>query len=265
MNTGTVARDTFLPLVVERWDAIVDRLAVDDVENLRSLLAGGTEPGERVARVRALLFRGLPPDVPLWQELFGTTIGIRMATSAAAVRPDPDDLQRLGDLARGAPGSPAPSATAADPTPSPVAVTRGQVTGPFPVPDWCGVPDWRGVPDWCGVPDWRGLHAQVRAWLAQVASRPDLPASVAAADPAALIRLPYAPDDVRVPIFQVEDDGRVRAEVATINRLLAAERDPWGAACWWLHPHPWLGARPADLLGTGDPRLRTAARSLRED
>jgi hypothetical protein len=253
MDMGTVARDTFLPFVVERWGPLVDRLAVDDAERLRSLLAGGTDPRERVARVRALLFRGLPPDTPLWHELFGTTIGIRMATSAAAPRPDPDDLRRLGDLARDVPGSPAPSATADVATPSPVAASGGQVTGSLPVPDWCGVPDWRG------------LHAQVRAWLAQVASRPDLPESVTATDPAALIRLPYAPDDVRVPLFQVEDGGRVRAEVAAINRLLAAERDPWGAACWWLHLHPWLRARPVDLLGTGDPRLLTAARSLRED
>ncbi|MGN5376548.1 hypothetical protein ACQ4WX_00180 [Streptomyces lasalocidi] len=35
----------------------------------------------------------------------------------------------------------------------------------------------------------------------------------------------------------------------TVNRLLLAQEDPWGAADWWLSGNLWLGGRPAALLG----------------
>jgi hypothetical protein len=50
-----------------------------------------------------------------------------------------------------------------------------------------------------------------------------------------------------------------------VNALLGADRDPWGAADWWLSANAWLGTRPAGLLGTGrDRQLVDTARFLME-
>jgi hypothetical protein len=51
-----------------------------------------------------------------------------------------------------------------------------------------------------------------------------------------------------VPDFQLPSDDAGCA--VTVNSLLQASRDPWGAASWWTTPNAWLGARPLDLLGT---------------
>lgn len=54
------------------------------------------------------------------------------------------------------------------------------------------------------------------------------------------------------PEFQF-DPGRsdVYAVVRAVNELLDAAGDPWGVASWWFSSHAGLGARPADLVGTG--------------
>ena len=60
--------------------------------------------------------------------------------------------------------------------------------------------------------------------------------------------------------------GRPRDIVVRINRILLADRDPWGAADWWLGGNSWLGGAPAALLGrVPDDRLADAALALVEE
>ncbi|MFE6401802.1 hypothetical protein [Streptomyces alboflavus] len=81
-----------------------------------------------------------------------------------------------------------------------------------------------------------------------------------------LIRLPGAGGRPRLPRFQFTAAGAARPVVIEVNTHLAADRDPWGAADWWLSENAWLGARPARLLGTDrDRRLADTARLLMEE
>jgi hypothetical protein len=87
-----------------------------------------------------------------------------------------------------------------------------------------------------------------------------------------LIRLRGTGGRIRLPKFQFEPEpsqtaGCVpRPLVLEVNAVLAADRDPWGAADWWLSPNAWLGGEsPAALLGTGHrARVLDAARFLAE-
>ncbi|MFJ8106729.1 hypothetical protein [Streptomyces sp. NPDC096132] len=71
----------------------------------------------------------------------------------------------------------------------------------------------------------------------------------------------------RSPEFQFDPDtGRPLDIVVRINRILLADRDPWGAADWWLGGNSWLGGAPATLLGrVPDDRLADAALALVEE
>ncbi|MFI6011742.1 hypothetical protein ACIBAG_23490 [Streptomyces sp. NPDC051243] len=81
-----------------------------------------------------------------------------------------------------------------------------------------------------------------------------------------LIRLRGTGGQVRLPRFQFSEDTLPWPVVLEVNGLLAADRDPWGAADWWLSANAWLGTSPARLLGTGrDHRLADTARFLMED
>ncbi|MFJ9210961.1 hypothetical protein [Streptomyces sp. NPDC102264] len=55
----------------------------------------------------------------------------------------------------------------------------------------------------------------------------------------------------RIPSFQFGDAATPWPVVVTVNGLLDAARDPWGAADWWLSPNGYLGVAPAELLGGG--------------
>lgn len=72
-----------------------------------------------------------------------------------------------------------------------------------------------------------------------------------------LIRLRGAGGVLRLPRFQFSECSLPWMAVLEVNRLLEADRDPWGAADWWLSPNAWLGATPAELLG--GPRERQLA------
>lgn len=79
-----------------------------------------------------------------------------------------------------------------------------------------------------------------------------------------LIRLP-AHSGTKFPAFQFDDLGRPLRLVLSINELLDADTDPWGAADWWLGPHAWLDGSPADLLGrVPDHVLLAAVRAMIE-
>lgn len=80
-----------------------------------------------------------------------------------------------------------------------------------------------------------------------------------------LIRLRGPGGLIRLPSFQFSADGLPRPAVLEVNALLDADRDPWGAADWWLSANAWLATTPARLLGTGgDRRLVETARFLME-
>lgn len=65
------------------------------------------------------------------------------------------------------------------------------------------------------------------------------------------------------PEFQFDEQGNVRPAVATVNRILDADDDPWGSASWWLFPHAALHAIPADEVRLGDvQRVIAAARAV---
>jgi len=80
-----------------------------------------------------------------------------------------------------------------------------------------------------------------------------------------LIRLRGEGGRVRLPRFQFSEDTLPWPVVLEVNALLSADRDPWGAADWWLSANAWLGTSPASLLGTGrDHQLADTARFLME-
>ncbi|MBO3750634.1 hypothetical protein J5X84_31540 [Streptosporangiaceae bacterium NEAU-GS5] len=75
-----------------------------------------------------------------------------------------------------------------------------------------------------------------------------------------IIQLDTDQGDLLVPAFQFDEEGRAHALVLMINAILEVDDDPWGVADWWLGENAWLGAAPADLLGTGrDDDLFAAA------
>ncbi|MFE1441814.1 hypothetical protein [Streptomyces sp. NPDC058739] len=87
-------------------------------------------------------------------------------------------------------------------------------------------------------------------------------------DPAAggLIRLAGPGGRALLPSFQFRADALPWQVVLEVNTLLDADRDPWGAADWWLSDNTWLRTAPAALLGAArDGELVGAARSLLEE
>ncbi|MEU7089620.1 hypothetical protein [Streptomyces achromogenes] len=81
---------------------------------------------------------------------------------------------------------------------------------------------------------------------------------------AGLIRLRDPDDGFRYPRFQFRPGtAEPLPVVRRINALLRADRDPWGAADWWLGGNRWLGGVPAELLGVvPDDALERAAAEL---
>ncbi len=63
------------------------------------------------------------------------------------------------------------------------------------------------------------------------------------------IRLDRPDGGVQWPAFQFAEPGGPEL-VRSINRILRAADDPWGAADWWLGENTWLAGVPARLLGT---------------
>lgn len=84
------------------------------------------------------------------------------------------------------------------------------------------------------------------------------------ADPAdpALIRLTRPEGGRRWPAFQFTPGGGPLPVVRTVNEVLGAERDPVGAADWWLGRNTWLNGQPSKLIGAiPDDYLVRAARA----
>ncbi|MEU1177246.1 hypothetical protein ABZ464_06285 [Streptomyces sp. NPDC005820] len=120
------------------------------------------------------------------------------------------------------------------------------------------------VPAEPDVPPVADLVAAARRRLLAAPSREAVPAQ---SPPADVIVLADPDAGRRSPEFQFDPDtGRPRDIVVRINRILLADRDPWGAADWWLGGNSWLGGPPAALLGrVPDDRLADAALALVEE
>jgi hypothetical protein len=77
-----------------------------------------------------------------------------------------------------------------------------------------------------------------------------------------LIRLDDGDGAGRWPSFQFGSDGVPLRVVRTINRILEASDDPFGAADWWLGANARLGDAPVRLIGRlPDGELIAAARA----
>ncbi|MFC8098934.1 hypothetical protein [Streptomyces sp. NPDC057363] len=85
-------------------------------------------------------------------------------------------------------------------------------------------------------------------------------------EPPGVIRLNDPGSGPRYPRFQFRPGtAEPLPVVRRINELLRADRDPWGAADWWLGGNAWLRGVPAELLGTlPDEDLVAAAAELVE-
>ncbi|MET3987791.1 hypothetical protein [Streptomyces sp. PvR034] len=112
-----------------------------------------------------------------------------------------------------------------------------------------------------GAPDPHPVRTRLLAAPALAASE----ITAAPGDPG-LIRLHHPELGDRYPRFQfASGTTRPLPVVGLINRLLMADRDPWGAADWWLGENRWLRGVPAELLGSvPDEELTLAARELVE-
>jgi hypothetical protein len=85
--------------------------------------------------------------------------------------------------------------------------------------------------------------------------------------PAGLLRVPVGTRTM-YPIFQFRPEPPIQPHqlIVPVNDHIDADRDPWGAAAWWLTGNRWLSARPADLLGTErEPEVLYAAEQLDND
>jgi hypothetical protein len=100
---------------------------------------------------------------------------------------------------------------------------------------------------------WQGVRH--RLLDTDTLSVPELVAAGGDPEVAHLIRLEDDDGRTRYPAFQFEPRGRPRPVVLAVNTILDADADPWGAADWWLCPHAWLRAVPADLVDRVDDHL----------
>ncbi|MEV7008518.1 hypothetical protein [Streptosporangium sp. NPDC051022] len=93
----------------------------------------------------------------------------------------------------------------------------------------------------------------------------ELLAAGGAPDRPGLLRLRRADGGVRLPSFQFGPGGVPLPAVLTVNRILGAATDPWGAADWWLRGNALLDEIPARLVADQGDLVAEAALALREE
>ncbi|GAA0991597.1 hypothetical protein GCM10009555_079160 [Acrocarpospora macrocephala] len=125
------------------------------------------------------------------------------------------------------------------------------------------------LPDLARISPPEGIDDDIRRVRDRLRATPSLtPDEVRArgGDPAApdLLRLP-GPGGVTIPAFQFGPDGTELPAVRAVNEILAAGRDPWGAAHWWLRGNALLGDIPASLVAGRPGDVIEAAQTLREE
>ncbi|KNB50624.1 hypothetical protein [Streptomyces caatingaensis] len=177
---------------------------------------------------------------------------------AATARAERDVERALAPLPAGHPASPArrpPGAPAAPGHPRPGPAARAW---PLLVQLMAGRPATRRT---------AGIIAAVKRRLLAAPSLSAAEVRDRCAEeplPGDLIRLADPVRGDRYPAFQFAGEtGGPVSVVRSVNQLLLAEVDPWGAADWWLSGNTWLGGPPASFLGElPDEVLASAARAL---
>lgn len=197
--------------LAEHWDDVIGRLAEPDRRLLRDQVATLTSGADEDARTEALLVVVdlLLPVLPDGHPVERALSDGNRSVGAVA---DPELLPAL-DLLRMRLLSAAP-----EPPPDPES----------PAQAWAG--------------------ARRRLLAAPSVSARELALRGGDPDRPGLIRLDGDDGTLRLPAFQFDRAGDPVPVVLRVNRILDAEDDPWGVADWWLCPHAWLGAAPADLL-----------------
>ncbi|MFF8969796.1 hypothetical protein [Streptomyces sp. NPDC014995] len=241
---------------------------------LRMLREAGSDP-ERVAMATMAVVRSLWPVPDEAGELARLLHSdVRAVAQAATVPPEEAVLAALEAL-YAAPAAEVEERGGPPPEPGPGPDGPADEVSPadevFPV---AGASPVSGVPAQPGAragtaDPVAAVIAAARRRLLAAPSRAAAPAGSPAAGegPADVIVLADPEDGPRSPEFQFDPEtGRPHGIVVRINRILLADRDPWGAADWWLGGNSWLGGAPAALLGrVPDDRLADAALALVEE
>lgn len=240
------APGTFLRVLADHWHEVLALVGPGTAQAVTALLARGGESDDPFDVLASVAYR-LLPELPAAHALQRTlNSGFRYAEETG---PDVTESER--------------EARASLVWFASTVLASGPLTPPGPRPDRAAGHDPGPPPEpsepvvLTGLPTWQELHAAVRRRLLALPGAPG--------GGPGLIRLP-SPTGALVPAFQFGPGDEPWPIVLEVNRMLDAQHDPWGVAGWWVDPHAWLSAPPADLLGTGgDDRLRLAARSLVED
>ncbi|GLW61885.1 hypothetical protein Arub01_01290 [Actinomadura rubrobrunea] len=218
-----------LTVLAEQWDDIRDRLSAEDVAEVRALVEEFAREGDRAASEEIA-----EEIADLLRDLLPGDHPFLAALRGREERLAPDRARRAADLAAWFRLAEPLRArlVGADPPPTADEVERAAAERLLAVPA-LGADELRAGGQDPGDPD--------------------------------LIRLDAADGSVRWPDFQFAPDGSVPPVVRTVNRILDASGDPFGAADWWLGANGWLGAVPARLIGSvPDERLIAAARAEAE-
>lgn len=117
------------------------------------------------------------------------------------------------------------------------------------------------LPTAARTPTIEEVSAGASAWLlaAESLTENEVRARGHNVDDLGLIRLERPEGSFQWPAFQFGPDNAVPELVRTINRILDAADDPWGAADWWLGENTWLAGIPARLIGHVEDRVLTRA------
>ncbi|MEU7558712.1 hypothetical protein [Streptomyces eurythermus] len=250
--------EDLLRLLKHHWTTVTTALEADDHRELSDALrelreetaAGNPAAVARAVRRLKRALSALPPGHPVAEALGGHRYAAgprelpRLATIDAVIGvlgappPDPAELLRAARRRLLA----APALTEAEHT----ALAGAGRTSPTENDDRASAEAGR-----------HERTARDEAGSAPPPGGPDDPA-------AGLIRLRDPDDGFRYPRFQFKPGtAEPLPVVRRINVLLRADRDPWGAADWWLGGNRWLGGVPAELLGVvPDDALERAAAEL---
>ncbi|MFF5436102.1 hypothetical protein [Streptomyces achromogenes] len=273
--------EDLLRLLEHHWTTVTTGLEADDHRKLSDALrelreqtaAGNPAAAARAVRRLKRTLAALPPGHPVAEALGGHRYAAgprelpRLATIDAVIgvlgTPPPDPAELLHAARRRLLA--APALTEAEHA----ALTGTGHPAPADGDDRAssedGHEDLSEDDDWASSED--GDRASSGAGHREAAARGGAGSAPppGGPDPAAgLIRLRDPDDGFRYPRFQFKPGtAEPLPVVRRINALLCADRDPWGAADWWLGGNPWLGGVPAELLGVvPDDALERAAAEL---